>query len=116
MASNPRQANRAARQRVVKRVKREEKICWLCGEPVDLTLTYLYGSHGPKCINASCTGCTPHPQRAEVDEIVPVSLGGSPYDRSNCRLAHSLCNKRRGNKPAGAYLPPVTKLKTSREW
>lgn len=35
--------------------------------------------------------------RAEVDEIVPVSLGGNPLDRSNVRLAHRECNRRRGN-------------------
>ena len=35
----------------------------------------------------------------EVDEIVPVSKGGSPYDRGNVAPAHRICNERRGNKP-----------------
>ena len=38
----------------------------------------------------------------EVDEIVPVSKGGSPIDRSNVAPAHRICNERRGNKPIHA--------------
>lgn len=113
--NNIRRANGAARDKVVKRVKREETHCWLCNEPVDKTLTYLWGSHGPKCSNPDCPGCTPHPQRGEVDEVIPVSLGGSPTDRKNCHLAHRLCNQRRGNKPPTALLQPVT-IQTSRNW
>lgn len=53
--------------------------CALCGKPIDKSLR------------------TPDPMSPEVDEIVPVSLGGSPYDKSNCRLVHRICNQRRGN-------------------
>lgn len=35
----------------------------------------------------------------EVDEVVPVSLGGSPIEWENTRPAHRICNQRRGNKP-----------------
>ena len=113
--NNIRRANGYARDKVVKRVRREETHCWLCKEPVDKTLTYLWGSHGPKCSNPDCPGCTPHPQRGEVDEVIPVSLGGSPIDRSNCRLSHRACNNRRGNKLPGTP-PPKTTLITSGEW
>lgn len=41
-----------------------------------------------------------HPMSFEVDEIVPVSMGGSPFDRDNVDAAHRICNQRRGNKPA----------------
>ena len=57
---------------------REEDVCWLCNGLVDKSLP-----HGL-------------PGSPEVDEIVAVSLGGNPYDRSNCRLAHRLCNQKRG--------------------
>jgi 5-methylcytosine-specific restriction endonuclease McrA len=36
--------------------------------------------------------------RGEVDEINPVSKGGSPTLRSNCQLAHRACNELKGNR------------------
>jgi 5-methylcytosine-specific restriction endonuclease McrA len=77
--SNPRQANGHRRRKVRAQVLREETHCWLCGELVDKTL--------PAGL----------PGSPEVDEIVPVSLGGSPFDRSNCRLSHRIHNQQRGN-------------------
>lgn len=77
--SNPRNANGHRRRQVRARVLREETDCWLCGQPVDKTIP------------------TPHPMSPEVDEVVPVSLGGSPIDRANCRLSHRDCNVKRGN-------------------
>ena len=74
-----RYANGHRRRKVRARVLREEHTCWLCGDEVDVTLP------------------AGHPAAPEVDEVVPVSLGGSPFTRSNCRLAHRLCNQRRGN-------------------
>jgi 5-methylcytosine-specific restriction endonuclease McrA len=95
--SNPRRANGHRRNQLRKRVLSEESTCWLCGLPVDKTLHYL------------------DPQAPEVDEIIPVSLGGDPLVRANCRLAHRICNQRRGNgtKPAK---PKIAPLSTSRKW
>lgn len=42
---------------------------------------------------------TPHPESAEVDEIVPVSKGGDPLSPSNVQLAHRCCNQWRSNRP-----------------
>ena len=67
---NPRRANGHRRDQVRRRVLAEEVDCWLCGKPVDKTLK------------------TPDPGSPEVDEVVPVSLGGDPFARANCRLAH----------------------------
>lgn len=68
--SNPRRANGHRRNQVRRRVLAEETHCWLCGGEVDKTLPpFQAGS-------------------PEVDEIVPVSLGGDPFARANCRLAH----------------------------
>lgn len=99
MATNPRRSNGTLRNKVRRRVLQEEHICWLCEQPVDKDLP------------------AGQPGSPEVDEIIPVSRGGSPYERANCRLSHRLCNQRRGNKPAGHN--KVTALKplvTSRQW
>ncbi|MEY8436246.1 HNH endonuclease [Atopobiaceae bacterium 24-176] len=98
MATNPRRANGSARDRLCRRVLAEEDRCWICGQPVD------------KDLRGTC-----HPMAPEVDEIVPVSAGGDPLDRGNVRLAHRICNVRRGNRPVA---PKVTRLAcpTSREW
>ena len=101
MANNPRRKHSTRRDRVRARVLYEEDHCWLCGQKVDKTLP-----HG-------------QPGSPEVDEVLPVSLGGSPYDRKNCRLSHRICNQKRGNKLPSqvTYKPkPTTALKTSREW
>lgn len=51
----------------------------------------------------------------ELDEIVPVSKGGSPYDPGNVAPAHRLCNQRKGNRtPQDASKPP--RLPLSRRW
>lgn len=34
----------------------------------------------------------------DLDEILPRSLGGDPFDPDNVRGAHPLCNKRAGGK------------------
>ncbi|WP_367400657.1 HNH endonuclease [Arthrobacter sp. PsM3] len=100
--SNPRRANSSLRNKLRARVIREETHCWLCSLPVDKTLP-----HG-------------QPGSPEIDEVIPVSKGGSPYERSNCRLAHRLCNQKRGNRQPqhGEKAPPspLAPLKTSRRW
>lgn len=92
---NPRRTNGSLRTKLRKRVLREETHCGICGEPVDVSLPHGY------------------PQSPEVDEIIPVSKGGDPYDRKNCRLTHRLCNQRRGN---GTKKQPNKPIRTSRNW
>ena len=94
--ANPRRTNGHRRNLLRARVLNEENVCGICCEPVDKTLTMAWGQHSTRCTNETCPGCVPHPMRAEVDEIVPVSRGGNPYDRTNCRLAHRICNQKRG--------------------
>ncbi|NYI78712.1 HNH endonuclease [Nocardioides panzhihuensis] len=96
--TNPRRSNGHRRNKVRARVLREETECWLCGQSVDTTL--------PPGL----------PTSPEVDEVVPVSRGGDPYDRANCRLAHRLCNQRRGNGTRGHRAPAVEVIATSRTW
>lgn len=101
---NPRKANGHRRRQVSKRVYAEEDICAICGQPVDKTLPFIDPATGK-----------PHPWAKSVDEIVPVSLGGSPTKRSNCRLAHRRCNILRGNGTKKARKPAPT-VTTSRQW
>lgn len=111
---DPRKTNGHRRRQVRARVLAEEHDCWICGQPVDKTLGLQPGVHSRRCDRPDCNGCVPHPAAPEVDEIIPVSKGGNPYDRSNCRLSHRLCNVRRGNgdRPIKANQP----LATSRDW
>jgi len=100
---NPRKHNGHRRRQVSARVYAEEHLCWICGQPVDKTLPYL-GPDGK-----------PNPWAKTVDEVIPVTRGGSPIKRDNCRLAHRRCNIRRGDGTKKQPKPP-TKLITSRQW
>jgi len=94
---NPRVQNGHRRRQLRAQVLAEEDVCWLCGNPVNKDLP------------------AGHPMAAEVDEIIPVSRGGNPYDRSNCRLAHRLHNQQRGNGMRGQRRPVATFI-TTRTW
>ena len=96
MTTIPHNKNGHRRRELVKRVKAEEHNCALCGHPVDKTLTMTPNGHGKKCPGPSCTGCQPHPMRAEVDEILARRWGGSPYDRKNTQMVHRRCNLVKG--------------------
>lgn len=111
--TNPRRTNGSRRDKVRAQVLAEEHDCWICTQPVDKSLTMQHGKHGPRCKGDGCWGCVPHEMRAEVDEVNPVSEGGSPYDRANCRLSHRRCNRERWKReqdkakpvPAGSFPP-----------
>ena len=115
MASNPRQANGHRRRQTRAAVLAEETHCGICGEWVDKTLGNQAGVHSQRCADPSCPGCVPHPMRAEVDEIVPVHRGGSPTERSNCRLSHRRCNQARNRKRPVAIVNREP-YRTSRDW
>lgn len=85
---NPRRSNGTARDKLRARVLREESVCHLCDQWVDVKLP-----HGL-------------PGSPEVDEVVPVTYGGSPIERANCRLSHRYCNRKRWHGP----------ISIAREW
>lgn len=98
---NPRYANGAARRKVRSWLKAQGLPCALCGRPIDYSLPAR------------------DPWSFEVDEIVPVSLGGSPYDKGNVQPAHRICNEKRSNmtmeqlRGRGSRSQPC---RTSRRW
>lgn len=97
--ANPRNANGHRRRRLRRRVLAAYTQCALCGKWVDKTLPYT------------------DPGAPEVDEILPVSLGGDPLLWSNVQLAHRACNQDKGNKVDHEPRPTITvKPVTSRTW
>lgn len=94
---NPRVANGGRRRKLCATVRAEEEHCWFCGQLVDPNLRH------------------PDPWSGSVDEIVPISHGGSPCDRDNLRLAHLRCNQQRGNG-VRRQRPTVVPYRSERQW
>ena len=85
MSNNPRYSNGSARRKVRARLKAEGRGCWICrafGRPDTINYELPHG----------------HPLAFEVDELIPVSKGGSPLEYDNLAAAHRRCNQWRGNK------------------
>lgn len=78
--SNPRRSNGARRTAALRWLRSLGRPCWICGLPIDYSLP------------------AGDPLAMECDELVPVSRGGSPYDRENLAPAHRCCNNWRRNK------------------
>lgn len=81
---NPRRANGSRRDALRRRFSAMDSPCWICGLPI------------PRGVHHR------HPYAMELDEMVPVSRGGSATDPANIRRAHRCCNQWRGDKPAAA--------------
>ena len=115
MAHNPRNSNGNARRKLRMWLRSQGRPCWIC---------QAFGRNGD--IDYSLPAR--HPYSFEVDELVPVSKGGSPIDRSNVDAAHRCCNQWRGNKSVaevmriardgGSAGVPETSVDgtTSRDW
>ena len=112
---NPRYANANARVKLRRRLAAEGRGCWICR---------AFGR--PDAIDYSLPAR--HPRSFEVDELVPVSLGGDPLDYSNVDSTHRECNNWRGTRSvaqviaegrgwrARACTPEAQRDSTSREW
>ncbi|WP_416241890.1 HNH endonuclease signature motif containing protein [Eggerthella lenta] len=94
---NPRYGNGARRRAVRRWLASRGDPCGICGKPIDYSLP------------------AGHPMSFEVDEIFPVSKGGSPYEKENVQAAHRICNQRKGNRVA-ARAPLNLPLPRSRDW
>lgn len=96
---NPRRANGSRRDKLRRRVAALGLPCALCGKPIDYSLP------------------AGHPMSYELDEIVPVSLGGSPLDPRNVQPAHRSCNQRKGNgRRSSCGSAGSLPIPCSREW
>ena len=111
-SDNPRYRNWKARERVRRDVKRRVlagEPCGICGKPIDLSLPQWHVDADGRRKRA--------PWSMEVDEIVPISLGGSPIDPANTQPAHRLCNLRKGNgKKQRSSNAKAIDGETSRDW
>ena len=100
MASNPRRANGSRRDATLRWLRHQQQPCWICrafGRPA--TIDYSLPAR--------------HPMSFECDELVPVSKGGSPYDRRNVAATHRRCNEWRGNKSVADVLAIAKRTRTT---
>ena len=108
MSNNPRYADYQARVKARKRLlAMAPPICPLCGCPIDYSLDWYVDPKDGKRKR--------HPMSPEVDEIVPVSQGGSPTSLDNLQVVHRRCNQIAGDKKRKRRVV-VLQLPHSREW
>lgn len=89
--ANPRYAKSSARVKLRRRVMAEGRGCWICR---------AFGR--PDAIDYSLPAR--HPRSFELDELVPISKGGSPIDYGNVDATHRECNNWRGNRSVAQVL------------
>ena len=77
---DPRRINRRARNLARQRVLAQQTPCAICDRPIDDVIAW------------------PDPMSAEVDEIIPVSRGGSATDLRNLEKVHRCCNQLKSDK------------------
>ncbi|WP_416382337.1 HNH endonuclease [Nocardia transvalensis] len=84
--------NHRAYVRATKKLRKESQVCWICGQPIDVTL--------------------PHTDRMSwtADHVTPRSLGG--HLLGELRAAHRACNASRGNRANTL----ADRMPTSRAW
>lgn len=75
--------HRTAFEKNKRRIFQTQKVCALCGQPVDFKYKY------------------PHPLSPCIDHIIPIARGGHPSDISNLQLAHWTCNRQKSDKIEG---------------
>lgn len=72
--------NDARAKRLRARLRREQRPCHVCGQPIDYTAHH----HDPLAF--------------EMDHLWQVDLGGPLYEWDNLGSSHRACNRRRSNK------------------
>ena len=72
--------HRGAFEKNRKKIYQTQRVCGICGKPVDFKLKY------------------PHPLAPCIDHIIPISKGGHPSDLENMQLAHWTCNRKKSDK------------------
>ncbi|MGG7135329.1 HNH endonuclease [Bifidobacterium catenulatum] len=77
---DPCRINRRAHNLARQRVLAQQVPCAICDRPIDDAIAWS------------------DPMSAEVDEIIPVSCGGSATDLRNLEKMHRCCNQLRSDK------------------
>ena len=72
--------HRGAFEKNKKKLLATQKVCGICGKPVDFKQKY------------------PHPLSPCIDHIIPIAKGGHPSDIDNMQLAHWTCNRQKSDK------------------
>ncbi len=72
--------HRGAFEKNKKKIMATQKVCGICGTPVDFKQKY------------------PHPLSPCIDHIIPIAKGGHPSDIDNLQLAHWTCNRQKSDK------------------
>lgn len=72
--------HRGAFEKNKKKILATQKVCGICGKPVDHSLKY------------------PHPLSPCIDHIIPIAKGGHPSDIDNLQLSHWTCNRQKSDK------------------
>lgn len=97
-------AHRAAYERNRKRILITQRVCGICGKPVDRSIK------------------SPNPLAPCIDHIIPISKGGHPSDIENLQLAHWTCNRQKSdklfknNEPKEKVILGNRNLPLSRDW
>lgn len=105
---------REAMRRICRARAASGEPCALCGRPIDMAAPQTYVDKDGRRKRA--------PWSMEVDELVPVSRGGSPTDPANVRPVHRICNERRGARmdapesPAPPYAHATADGATASRW
>ena len=73
-------AHRVALAKNRKIIYATQKVCGICGKPVDFSLKY------------------PDPLSPTIDPIIPIIRGGHPSALENLQLAHWTCNRQKADK------------------
>jgi 5-methylcytosine-specific restriction endonuclease McrA len=83
-----------------KRVLSGQPVCWICGKPIDITLTrYKINDEGKRTVD---------PLAPSADHVQAVTKGGG-HELANLKPAHLGCNMRKANK---AYADVVRRSAT----
>lgn len=72
--------HRGAFEKNKKKILATQKVCGICGKPVDFAQRY------------------PSPMSPCIDHIIPITKGGHPSDIDNLQLAHWTCNRQKSDK------------------
>lgn len=96
MTPSRRGRNLRAYRRKAARLRRVEKVCWICEGPIDPTLDYR------------------DPMSSTADHVIPLAAGGDIL--GELRAAHRSCNSSAGDRGARQGKTETEPRRTSREW